>query len=584
MDPEIQKRINEWSNPPYNEDTINEINNLLKSNNEKELIERFYTNLEFGTGGLRGILGAGTNRMNIYTVGMTTQGLADYINRKNKSESGVVIARDSRKMSYEFAIEAASILAGNGIKVFLFEDIMPTPLCSFAIRHLKTVSGIVITASHNPPEYNGYKVYWEDGGQVTPPYDKEIIAEVKKIESVTSVKKTDYETALKQGMINIIGEEIIVEYISKLEQKAMRDKSDSSIKIVYSPLHGTGYKIVPEVLSHFGFKDFTVVPEQGKPDGEFPTVEYPNPEERDAMQLSIDLAKKKNADIIMATDPDADRMGIGFKDSKGDYILINGNQIGTMLEYYLLMRLKEDNRLPDNSAVIKTIVTTELQDEIAESFNCRVDNVLTGFKWIAEKMKEYDETGKNSFIFGGEESYGYLPVDFVRDKDAVSSCYFFAEMADYLAQRGITLYGFLNRIYGKYGLYIEDLHSLTLKGKDGMEKIKNIMNGFRNNPPEKFAEYKVIKIADIEASKIKDTAAGTEEDITGLPKSNVLQFYLQGGSKITMRPSGTEPKIKFYFSVNEKNGEDNIEITAARLREKTGRLKEDLMNKVRQMH
>ncbi len=580
MDPEIQKRINEWTNPPFSKETIDEINNLIKNNDEKELIDRFYTNLEFGTGGLRGIIGAGTNRMNIHTVGMTTQGLANYINLKNRSGSGVVIARDSRHMSDEFSKEAASILAGNGIKVFLFDDIMPTPLCSFAIRHLKTVSGIVITASHNPPEYNGYKVYWDDGGQVIPPHDKEIIAEVKKIASIVSVKKTDYDTALKQGMIKIIGEEIVAEYISKLEQKAIRDKSVSSIRIAYTPLHGTGYKIVPEVLSHFGFKNVTVVPEQGKPDGKFPTVKHPNPEEKEAMQLSIDLAKKIDADIIMATDPDADRMGIGFKKSKGDYILINGNQIGTMLEYYLLVRLKEENRLPDNSAIIKTIVTTDLQEEIAQSFNCKADNVLTGFKWIAEKMKGYEDSGKNSFIFGGEESYGYLPVDFVRDKDSVSSCYFFAEMADYLAGRGITLYDFLNDIYVKYKLYLEDLQSITLKGKDGMEKIKRIMSEFRNNPPEEFSKYNVIKIADIETLKVNDMVSGTEDNITWLPKSNVLQFYLQEGAKITMRPSGTEPKIKFYFSVNEKTDEKNIERIRMQLKGKIDLLKKDLITKV----
>ncbi|MBN2041831.1 MAG: phospho-sugar mutase [Spirochaetes bacterium] len=580
MEADIQKRIDDWTKPPFNKETIDEIKELIKQENDKDLKDRFYTNLEFGTGGLRGIMGAGTNRINIYTVGMATQGLANYIRNKNKSDKGVVIACDSRNRSNEFAVEAASILAGNGIKVYLFEDITPTPICSFAIRHLGTASGIVITASHNPPEYNGYKVYWEDGGQVISPVDEEIIEEVKKIESISSIDKTDYNSAVKQGLIKIVGKDVIDVYTGKLEQTALRKKSDSDIKIVYSPLHGTGYKIIPELLNHFGFRNVSIVSEQARPDGNFPTVKYPNPEEKDAMQLGLDLAAELDADILMATDPDADRMGVGFKDNKGNYILINGNQIGTMLEYYLLSRMKEENKLPANAAIVKTIVTTELQREIAESFDCKIEDVLTGFKWIADKMKSYDNSGSNKFVFGGEESYGYLPVDFVRDKDAVSACYFFAEMADYLASRGTTLYEFLNRIYINYKLYLEDLHSLTLKGIDGMEQIKKIMSEFRKNPPAEFSGVDIIRIADINSLTAKDTKSGAESPVKDLPKSNVLQFFLSDGSKITMRPSGTEPKIKFYFSVNEKVNSGNIEEKTKELKEKIAHFKEDLVKKL----
>ncbi len=579
MDAVIKQRVEEWTKPPFNESSINEIKNLVAGNNGKELIDRFYTNLEFGTGGLRGIIGAGTNRMNIYTVGMATQGLAEYIKSKNKSGEGVVIARDSRRMSDIFAKEAALILAGNGIQVFFFDEITPTPVCSFAIRELGTVSGIVITASHNPPEYNGYKVYWDDGGQVTPPHDKEIIEQVKKIDTIAKIKKMDFNSGVKTGKIKFIGSEIINSYIKNLEKSALREKSGSQIKIAYSPLHGTGYKIIPDIFKHFGFTNISIVQEQEKPDGNFPTVKYPNPEEKDAMILSLKLAEKINADIIMATDPDADRMGVGFRDNHGNFILLNGNQIGTMLEYYLLTRLKETNRLPVNGVIVKTIVTTDLQDEIAESFGCDVDNVLTGFKWIAKSMKGYEESGRKKFIFGGEESYGYLPVDFVRDKDSISACYFFAEMTDWLAGKGETLYDFLNLIYLNYKLYTEDLHSLTLMGIDGMDKIKKIMERFRLNPPDEFAGIFIHRIADIESLKIKDIKEKKEESID-LPKSNVLQFFLQDGTKITMRPSGTEPKIKFYFSVSEKTDKDNIENQKLKQQEKIEILKKDLLEKI----
>ena len=579
MDAAIQKRIDEWTKEPFSQESIDEIKEFLKSNNEKELTDRFYTNLEFGTGGLRGVIGAGTNRMNVYTVGMATQGLASYIVGKDKADKGIVIARDSRRMSDVFAKEAASILAGNGIKVYFFDDITPTPLCSFAIRELGTASGIVITASHNPPEYNGYKVYWDDGAQVIPPQDNEIIEEVKKIDSILKIKKIDFDKGIKDGLVVILDNKIIESYVKKLEKAALREKAASSLKIVYTPLHGTGYKIIPDTLKHFGFTNIHLVKEQAKPDGNFPTVKYPNPEEKDALALSLELAEKVNADIIMATDPDADRMGVGFKDNNDRYILINGNQMGVMLEYYLLSRLKEAGKLPAYGSIIKTIVTTDLQEEIAESFNCKAESVLTGFKWIAEKMKKYDEAKDRTFIFGGEESYGYLPVNFVRDKDAVSACYFFTEMADWLSVKGVTLYDFLNEIYLKYKFYLEDLYSLTLKGMDGMEKINKIMKEFRLNAPKEFSGIDIVKISDIETLKEKDLISGDEKSIN-LPKSNVLQFFLKDGSKITMRPSGTEPKIKFYFSVNSKVEKDNIENIKLSLKGKIELLKRDLISKV----
>lgn len=558
MEEIIKNRIEEWTGAPYDSVTISEINKLIEEKNENELKDRFYRQLEFGTGGLRGVIGAGTNRMNIYTVGLATQGLANHIIKNGGQDKGVVIAYDSRRKSDIFSRDTAAVLAGNGIQVYLFEDITPTPLASFAIRQLGAVSGIVITASHNPPEYNGYKVYWQDGGQVISPDDKLIIDEVNKVGNIANIKKIDFENGVSQGKIKIIGREIIDSYLKELGKVVLKDESESEIKIIYSPLHGTGYKIVPEVLKHFGFKNVILEPEQARPDGNFPTVEYPNPEERDAMSRVIELAKKEEADILMATDPDADRMGVGFKGRDGDYVLINGNQIGTMLEYYLLTRLNEDGKLPVNPVIIKTIVTTDLQSEIADSFNCRSVDVLTGFKWIAAKMKEYDESGECSFVFGGEESYGYLPVNFVRDKDAVSSCYFFAEMADWLRKKNMTLQDFLDEIYSKYGLYLEGLHSLTLKGIEGSEKIKAIMEDLRKTPPASFAGIDVLKVADMSSLKTIDVKSSEEKPITDLPSSNVLQFFLSDGSKITMRPSGTEPKIKFYFSVKEKVSKDTL--------------------------
>ncbi len=577
MDSTIQKRIDEWTRPPFDTDTIREIQILAEKKDVKELEDRFYRTLEFGTGGLRGVIGAGTNRINIYTVGMATQGLANYIKKTRSAGTGAVIARDSRRFSDIFAYETASILAANDIPVYLFDDIMPTPLASFAIRHLKAVAGVVITASHNPPEYNGYKVYWDDGGQITPPHDDLIIAEVNKVDSISKIKKIPFKEGISSGIIRLITNEITEAYVAELEKAALRPKGKSDVRIAYTPIHGTGYKIIPDILNHFGFTDVLVQKDQARPDGNFPTVKYPNPEEKETMELVTALARAENADIILATDPDADRMGVGFKGPDGEFILINGNQIGTMLEYYILSRSKENGTLPDNAAVIKTIVTTELQRKIAETFNCKIYDVLTGFKWIASKMKEFDDTGSATFMFGGEESYGYLPVQFVRDKDAVSSCYFFVEMADWLKSKNKTLYGFLDEIYGSHGLYLEDLVSLTLKGKEGTEKIRNLMDRFRKTPPAALSSIPVETMADMKSLVRKNLNTGASEEIRDLPASNVLQFFLSDGSKITMRPSGTEPKIKFYFSVREDANMQTLAEVKKRIQVKLDGLKKDLM-------
>ena len=565
MNNTILNKAKTWTNSPYDVETQEEILELINKGDENELKDRFYKNLEFGTGGLRGIIGAGTNRINKYTVGKATQGLANYIIKSGKAKKGVVIARDSRRFSEEFAKETAKILVGNGIHVYFFEDIMPTPLASFAVRELGAVSAVVITASHNPPEYNGYKVYWEDGGQIIPPHDKNIIEEVNNVESVEAIKKIDFEAGLKDDRITIIDKKIITAYIKETEKIAFDKKIESNLKILYTPIHGSGYKIVPNILKHFGFTDVAAIDSQEKPNGEFPTVQSPNPEEKETLSLAIEEAKKIKAQVVLATDPDADRMGVAVNDGSNNFVMINGNQIGSMLAYYTLLRHNEAGTLKENDAIIKTVVTTELQREIGESFNCKIDEVLTGFKWIAAKIEEYKTTGSNRFIFGGEESYGYLPADFVRDKDAVLSSYLFADMVRWLQNNGKTTLQFLDEIYIKYSLYREDLHTLTLKGFDGAEKISKIMENFRKDPPAEIGGSKVIKIEDYE-NKIK-----------GLPASNVLQFYTEDGSKITMRPSGTEPKIKFYFSVKMKTNKNSIDKDKKILENKIEVLRDSLL-------
>ena len=581
MDANILKLAEEWTKSPFDEKTANEVKELINSNNEAELYERFYTQLEFGTGGLRGIIGAGTNRMNIYTVGMTSQGLANYINKFVPTGASIVIARDSRNMSYEFAVEAAVIFAANGIKVYFYEDITPTPLCSYGIRKLNATSGVVVTASHNPPEYNGYKVYWSDGGQIVTPHDNEIIDEVRKITDVSTIKKIDFEEGLKSGTIIKIGDDVIANYIEDLEKYVLREKSESATCIAYTPIHGTGYKIVPKVLKHFGFVNVHPEEAQSVPDGNFTTVKSPNPEEREAFTRALQLAEKVNADIVIGTDPDADRMGIAFKDNTGTYQLITGNQIGSMLAYYILQRKSSAGTLPKNAALIKSMVTTELQTKIANSFSCKAEDVITGFKWIADKMKSYDETGSNTFIFGGEESYGYLPVPFVRDKDAVASAYFFAEMADWLKQQNKTMQDFLNEIYVKFGLFIEDLHSITIKGSEGVAQIKQMMNTIRSNTPLDFAGIKVKIVKDYLTQKLTNLVDASKNTNIPLPASDVLQFILEDESIVTLRPSGTEPKIKFYFSVNTSVSLDNLEESKVLLKDRINALKQALIDKAK---
>ncbi len=557
IDQTIGKVIEVWTQPPFDDATVAEIKRLIDIEDWKELNDRFYRQLEFGTGGLRGVIGAGINRMNIYTVGMASQGLANYVKKACSGAKSAVIARDSRRLSLEFAQETASILAANGIKVFFLDDIAPIPLASYAIRRLGAGFGVVITASHNPPEYNGYKVFWSDGAQIVPPHDEGIISEVRKIQDIQSIKKIEFDECVESGQISIIGDEMLNSYTDELSLVSSSADMDMSISIVYTPIHGTGYRAVPESLRKLGFENITIVPSQAVPDGNFPTVKSPNPEEREALSLAIELAEKINADIVLGTDPDTDRMGIAYRNAEGKYMLLNGNQTGSLLEYYMLSRMSEEQRLPENAAVVKTIVTTELQRKIADYFEVHIEDVLTGFKWIADKIHSYEEEGSFEFVFGGEESFGYLPHSRVRDKDAVASCCCFVEMAAYLKSRNMTVGDYLDEVYLKFGLYLEDLHSVTLKGSDGVEIIKSIMSRMRKNPPADFCGKKVRVVRDYLTGITLSDGEKSMNSIK-LPPSDVIQFTLDDGSLLTLRPSGTEPKIKFYFSVNAQADKDSL--------------------------
>ncbi len=548
MDNATKKRVEVWLNGNYDARTKEEIKRMLRED-EASLNEAFYKTLEFGTGGLRGIMGVGTNRMNRYTVGTATQGLANYLKKvfPDDENISVAIAYDSRNNNRLFAGTAADVLSANGIQVFVFEDIRPTPELSFAVRHLGCKAGIVITASHNPPEYNGYKVYWEDGGQLVPPHDKNIIAEVNKIRSIDEVN-----FARKEHLIKEIGEEIDREYMKRitglsLSPGAIREHSD--LKIVYTPIHGTGVKLVPETLQQLGFRNIIHVPEQDIPDGNFPTVKSPNPEESSALAMAIEKAKQSQADMVMATDPDADRIGLAIRLENGEYELLNGNQTASLLIYYLLTKWKEKKQITGKEFIVKTIVTTELLAEIAATFGVKVYDTLTGFKYIAEQIRLLE--GKESFIGGGEESYGYLVGDFVRDKDAVISAVMIAEMTAWAKQNGKSLMKLLQEIYLQHHFYKERLVSLVRKGIEGAAEIEQRMKSFRENPPLEINGQSLIMIKDFLSGKGKDLRTG-EEFPLALPSSNVLQFFLADGSKISIRPSGTEPKIKFYFSVKEK--------------------------------
>jgi phosphoglucomutase len=542
---QIRSRAQKWLAPEFNEETRREVREMLEKD-EKKLVDAFYQDLEFGTGGLRGIMGAGTNRMNIYTLGMATQGLSNYLIKAFGDKNlRVAIAHDCRNNSRYFAVTAADIFSANGFEVFLFEDLRPTPELSFAIRHYKCQSGIVITASHNPPEYNGYKAYWDDGGQVVPPHDEGVIEEVRKITSVSQIRFDS-----KKDRIKIIGketDELFLKEVVKMSINPEINRKHSDTGIVFTPIHGTGGTLVPAALKLFGFTNIMTVPEQDVVDGNFPTVKSPNPEEPAALSMAIDKAKKTGAEIVMATDPDADRLGIALRNPDNEFVLLNGNQTGVLLIHYILSQFKARNKYKGNEYIIKTIVTTDLMDRIAESYNVKCYNVLTGFKYFAELIKKLE--GKEKYIGGGEESYGFLPGDYVRDKDAVASCALFAEMAAFAKENGKTLFDQLTDIYLEYGLYKEKLINIVRKGAEGAGEIKAMMAGYRSNPPKMINNSPVVRMNDYSTLVSTNCLTGETERID-LVKSDVLQFFLEDGSKISVRPSGTEPKIKFYFSVN----------------------------------
>jgi phosphoglucomutase len=542
---QIKKKAESWLGKEFNDETRKEVSEML-NNDEKKLIDAFYQDLEFGTGGLRGIMGAGTNRMNIYTLGMATQGLANYIIKQfGNTEIRVAIAYDCRNNSRYFAETTADIFSANGFDAYLFESLRPTPELSFAIRHYKCQGGVVITASHNPPEYNGYKAYWDDGGQVVAPHDDGITDEVRKITSVDQIRFDGNKEKIK-----IIGKETDALFLDEVYKMSLNPeviKKYNDIVIVYTPIHGTGIKMIPPALRMYGFTNIISVPEQDITDGNFPTVKSPNPEEPDALLLAIKKAVEKGAELVMATDPDADRLGVAVKNRKGEFIILNGNQTGAILIWYILSQFRERNRYIGNEYIVKTIVTSDLLERIAEGYNVEYFNVLTGFKFFAELIRKYE--GRKKYIGGGEESFGFLPGDYVRDKDAVASCALVAEAAAWSKSMGKSLFELLIDIYVQYGFYKEKLINIVRKGIEGADEIKSMMTVYRKNPPAKINNSKVIKINDYETLISYDILTGNKSSIE-LTKSDVLQFLLEDGSKISVRPSGTEPKIKFYFSVN----------------------------------
>lgn len=547
MDTAIQQKVDNWLQGNFDAATKDEIKKL-QSSNPNELADSFYRNLEFGTGGLRGIMGVGTNRMNKYTVGMATQGYANYLKASFPGEEvRVAIAHDSRNNSRFFAETTANVFAANGIKVFLFESLRPTPELSFAIRHLKCKGGVVCTASHNPKEYNGYKAYWVDGGQLVPPHDKNVIKEVEKIASVDDVKWSGGESN-----ITLIGKELDEAYIQMVKGLSVYPEviaKQHDLKIVYTPIHGTGIKLVPEVLKAFGFTNVHIVKEQSEPDGNFPTVVYPNPEEKETMSIGLQNAKDLDADILLGTDPDADRVGIGVKDNHGNWVLMNGNQTAVLAFNYVLEARKTKGIAKPNDMIITTIVTTGMADGLAKGNSVACYRVLTGFKWIAEMIRLKE--GKENYVIGGEESFGLMIGDQIRDKDAVSAVALLCEMAAYEKEKGKTLFEKLLELYVQYGFYKEDLISITKKGMDGQQQIAAMMESYRANPPKSINGSPVVELLDYELQKGTNLQTGKEWKIE-LPKSNVLQFITEDGSTISARPSGTEPKIKFYFSVKEK--------------------------------
>ena len=560
MDENVKKNYEYWcTSQIFDDATKSELKSL--EGNEDEIFDRFYRELEFGTGGLRGVIGAGTNRMNFYTVGKATQGLANFINKQGAAAKGVAIAFDSRRMSPEFADTAACVLAANGIKAYIFDSLRPTPELSFALRTLGCTAGIVVTASHNPPEYNGYKVYWEDGAQITAPKDAQIIGEVNAIKDYAEIKKMTTEEAKAAGLYEVIGKEIDDKYMEALKKLVLHPEAikqmASSLKIVYTPLHGTGNVPVRRVLKELGFEQVTVVPEQELPDGNFPTVSYPNPEDKKAFALALDLAKKVDADLVLATDPDADRLGVYAKDTKtGEYKVFTGNMSGMLICEYEMSQKKALGILPDNGALVTTIVSSNMAQAVAKEYGMKFIECLTGFKYIGEQIKFFEQTGSNEYVFGFEESYGCLVGTHARDKDAVVAVMALCEAAAYYKTQGITLWDQMLNIYNKYGYYKEDLFTMTFKGADGAKKMQDMMDAYRKNTPKQVGAYKVLRLRDYKNDVITDLATG-ETAPTGLPKSNVLYFELENDAWFCVRPSGTEPKIKFYAGIKGTSLEDS---------------------------
>lgn len=545
IDQTIIEKAKTWLSTNYNQETRTEVQRLIDHQTD-DLVESFYKDLEFGTGGLRGIMGVGSNRINKYTVRMTTQGFANYLKSqfRDLEEIKIVIGYDCRNNSQLFAQITADVMSANGIKAYLFENLRPTPEISFAIRELNCQGGVIITASHNPKEYNGYKVYWDDGGQLVAPHDKNVIDEVRKITNIAAVNFNP-----QKNLIEELGEEMDGLFIKAMKKVSLSPEiiqKQKDLKIVFTPIHGTSYKLVPQALKAYGFENVTIVKEQAIPDGNFSTVHSPNPEEKAALDMAINLAKEIDADIVMGTDPDADRVGIAVKNLEGEFEIINGNQTGSLLVYYLLTKWAEQNRLDGKQFVAKTIVTTTLIDSICDAFKVDCYDTLTGFKFIADLIKSKE--GKQTFIGGGEESYGYLIGDFVRDKDAITSCAILAEIAAWAKEEGTTIYGKLIEIYTQHGLYKERLLSITKQGKSGAEEIQEMIHNLRTNPPTEIDGSKVVMIKDYQSLESINPIGNTKEAID-LPKSNVLQYFTEDGTKVTARPSGTEPKIKFYFSV-----------------------------------
>ena len=549
---EYREIYEQWlANPYFDEATKEELKGI--SEDENEIKECFYMDLEFGTAGLRGIIGAGTNRMNIYVVRRATQGLANYIAKVDKKAQGVAIAYDSRHMSPEFAEEAALCLAANGIKAYIFESLRPTPELSFAVRHLGCVAGINVTASHNPPEYNGYKVYWEDGAQITPPHDSGIMGEVKAISDWNTVKTMDKADAEKAGLFQVIGKEVDDAYMAELRKQVIHmdaiEKEGRNLKIVYTPLHGTGNIPARRILKELGFENVYVVKEQELPDGDFPTVSYPNPEAAEAFELGLKLAKEVDADLVLATDPDADRLGVRVKDKNGEYHDLTGNMSGCLLANYEISQRKAVNgSLPEDGALIKTIVTTNLADAIAKGYGVNLIEVLTGFKFIGQQILGFENSGKGTYLFGFEESYGCLIGTYARDKDAIVATMALCEAAAYYKTQGKTLWDAMIEMYDQFGYYKDAIQSVTMKGIEGLQKIQEIMNSLRQNPPAEFAGHKVTAVRDYKADTITDVATGAVKP-TGLPNSNVLYYELTDDAWVCVRPSGTEPKVKFYYGV-----------------------------------